>query len=113
MKPMLLILALCLANVTVSQKLFRCFFYFDKEFVSYNLKNLYLEDDPKYLEYNFTHDSTPGQIYVNVCDGVTPPDKCEEGSASKDFAIIFLYFVNDLKKLDFLLKNLLFFLHFL
>lgn len=79
----LLVLTLSLVNVTYSQKLFRCFFYFDKDFVSYNLKDLYLENDPKYLEYNYTNNSTKGKIYVNICDGVNPPDQCEDGSASK------------------------------
>lgn len=81
-----LLLILGLAQLACSQRLFRCFFYFDKEFVSYNLKDLYLEGDTKYLPYAFKHDGKDGQIYVNICDGVSFPEKCGEqkGNSSEN-----------------------------
>ena len=84
-KSLIILATLCFMNVTLSQKLFRCFYYFEDQFVSYNLKNLYLDDDPKYLTYSFTNDGVKGKIYVNVCDGVNPPDSCNKETSSKSF----------------------------
>jgi len=98
-----LLLTLCLAQVCVSQKLFRCFFYFDKEFVSYNLKSLYLEEDPKYHEYNYVYNFISGKIFVNLCDGVMPPDSCNGSNASKNLfsRLYFLFDFNQSLSLNF------------
>lgn len=86
-KLCLILLSLCLVNVSVSQKLFRCFYYFDKSFVSFNLKDLYLEDKSSHLEYVYTNDGIKGKIFVNVCDAIEIPEQCNQETTSK-----FLFF---------------------
>ena len=79
----LILLCLSLVNITISQKLFRCFYYFDESFVSYNLKDLYLEDKSSHLDYPFTKSGVSGKILVNVCDAIEVPEQCNAETTSK------------------------------
>lgn len=85
-----ILLALCLVNATVSQKLFRCFYYFDKTFVSFNLKDLYLEDKSSHLEYTYNNNGVPGKLFVNVCDAIEIPEQCNQETTSNIFNYFFL-----------------------
>lgn len=84
-----LMMTICLVSITKPQKLFRCFFYFEKEFVSYNLKDLYLEDRDTHLEFDYSLSGNKGKLFVNICDGVEVPKQCDQKTTSK---LLFLQF---------------------
>ena len=71
-------LMICILGMSHQQKLFRCFFYFEKEFVSYNLKDLYLKNISDHLDFDYNHNGTDGKLIVNICDGVSRTDQCKE-----------------------------------
>ena len=79
-RPVLLaVLCLALCGLGSAQKLFRCFYYFEKSFVSFNLKDLYLDGKP--IEHDTTYDGQAGKLLINICDGITNPDTCSEDTS--------------------------------
>ena len=72
----LLLLSLTLAHTFCLEAEFKCFFYFDREFVRYNLTDLRLEPGTEHVALEYSLEGKLGQIFVNICEGVAFPEKC-------------------------------------
>ena len=76
-------------NVAYTQKLFRCFYYFEKDFMAYNLKDLYLDNRHEHLEFDYSSLLSKGKLWVNICDGLTIPEQCNSQKVA-DSSIIYI-----------------------
>ena len=56
---------------------FKCFFYFEKSFSIYNIKNLLLENESQ-KELPYTYNSIEGRLLFNICDEINIPEECKE-----------------------------------
>lgn len=85
----LLLSILMITSFAQSQKLFRCFYYFEKDFMAYNLKDLYLENRLDHKELDYSLNLSKGKLWINICDGVEFPEQCDS-SEHKKGAIIWV-----------------------
>lgn len=56
---------------------FKCFYYFEKTFSIYNIKNLLLENDSQ-KELSYTYNGTEGRLLFNICDEIHIPEGCKD-----------------------------------